>query len=109
MITNDIKYGGTLQIGDFIMIGHPRGYNFGWYSGSGKSGNIQFITTSSIYFANDGNVPFNFNNISKSFVRNTKIDTVIKIADPLSVLTNTDLKHYLEAKELLIKINFLKS
>jgi hypothetical protein len=108
MITNEIRFGGTLHIGDFIMVGSDYGFTYGWYSGNGKAGNIQFISPSMVYFANDGNQPFTFNNIKKSFVRDSRKDNVVKITNPERVFTNEYLRHYIEAKELLTKINFLK-
>jgi hypothetical protein len=107
MITNEIRFGGTLNIGDFIMIGSDYGFSYGWYSGNGKAGNIQFISPSMVYFADKAD-KFSFSNIKKSFVRDSRKGNVVKITDPESVLTNECLRHYIEAKELLTKINFLK-
>lgn len=121
MITNDIKFGGTIYVGDFILIGD--GYvNYGWYSGNGKAGNIQFINPRTVNYSvaeyNDRikNSPisskdkkgFNLDHIGKYPIRNTRKHFVIKITDPEAVLTGHDLTEYLKAKETLTQIKFLK-
>lgn len=119
-----IKHGGTLNIGDFIGIGSNWGMNFGWYSGNGKSGNIQYITPYSVRWAFDAynkriNSPhlpaipkdrggFTLDHIEKNYIRQHKNDTVVKITCPDDVFTGGELQIYLAAKRVLQEMHFLK-
>jgi hypothetical protein len=109
MKANEIKYGGPLEIGDFIFVGCSWQFMYGWFCGNGKSDTIQYITPSSVYFAHKQDESVPFPSIRKSYVRQTKIDTIIKISDPDKIFSQHELKFYLEAKEILNKIKFLKS
>lgn len=124
MITSSIKYGGTLEIGDFLGIGSNWGMSFGWYSGNGKSGNIQYITPNQVVWSfgayhkrmNNPAVKisskdrggFSLEHIEKSPVRIHKNDTMVKITCPDDVFTGADLQKYLEAKKILQQMHFLK-
>jgi hypothetical protein len=125
----DTRYGGELQIGDFIAVAYSNTFSFGWYVGSGK-GTIQFVDVHGpasawhIYerwkagelighwyskrFAKDG---FTFKLLYKNYVLGDKVDEgrrVIKIEDPESIFTNAgDLEEYKKSKEALIYIKFL--
>jgi len=127
MITTHIKFGGDLQIGDFIAVGSNYMMNFGWYSGNGKSGTIQYVTARSVGWAfgaynirRDSKVPavvnsnpkdrmgFTLDHISKDFVRQQHNNRIVKITCPDDCFTGRDLQTYLEAKRILTDMKFLK-
>jgi len=122
MITTNIKYGGALKIGDFIGVGSNWGMDFGWYSGNGKSGTVQFITPQTITYdftaytkRQQGGYPepkdrrgFSLDCISKSFVRVQHGNRIVKITCPDDVFTGKELQQYLEAKRILTDMKFLK-
>ncbi len=108
MTTNEVKYGGPLRIGDFLFIGNGYQFMYGWFCGNGRSDTLQYITPASVYFASRQNEAVPFPSIKKSYVRQNKKDTIIKITDPEKIFTEHELKYYLEAKEILIKTKFLK-
>jgi hypothetical protein len=124
MITTNIKYGGDLEIGDFIAVGSNYEMNFGWYSGNGKSGTIQFMRPWGVAWLfeqynkriNNPNFPtenkdkrgFTLEHIEKDFVRKQHFNRVIKITCPDDVFTGRDLQNYLEAKRILTDMKFLK-
>jgi len=126
MIVNHIKYGGALKVGDFIGIGSNCGMTFGWYSGNGKSGNIQFISAYDVIrefndfkarMNNKSTVSkkstkdirgFSFDHLSKHPLRGRHVDRAVKITCPDDVFTGLDLQRYLEAKRILIDMKFIK-
>jgi len=123
MIVSTIKYGGVLNVGDFLGIGSNCGMTFGWYSGNGKSGNIQFISAYDVIREfkdyNDRMKVgvkkttkdvrgFNFDHISKHPLRGRHVDRALKITCPDDVFTGLDLQRYLEAKRILTDMKFLK-
>lgn len=123
MITNKIRYGGTLNIGDFIVIGCDWSVSYGWYCGNGKSGNIQFIAPHVVNYSSvayDERVKsstnltakdrkgFSLDHIGKSPIRNSRKKNVIKIIYPESIFTGVDLEMYKAAKDILTQIKFLK-
>lgn len=123
MIVNYITFGGTLTIGDFIGIGSNCGMTFGWYSGNGKSGNIQFISPWDIITDfRDYNERmkkgvkkttkdvrgFSLDHIGKHPVRGRHLNRIVKITCPDDVFTGVDLQRYLEAKRILTDMKFIK-
>jgi hypothetical protein len=126
MITNDIRYGGTLKIGDFIGIGDNYGMSFGWYCGNGRADNIQYITIESILYAHrdylrlvetakrtgiplskkdrDG---FSLDHIGKHPVRNHKKDCVVKLTDSDSLFSGDKFINYEKAKLILTQIKLI--
>jgi len=124
MITTKIRHGGDLQIGDFIGIGDNYGMSFGWYSGNGKTGTLQYITSysvtgewtgynSRITGPNGTLYPkdrkgFTLDHIYKSHVLKHRLDRVVKITCPDDCFTGRDLQTYLEAKRILTDMKFLK-
>lgn len=128
MITNDLRYGGTLNVGDFIGIGSDWGMNFGWYCGNGKAGNIQYICPRTVVYnfegynhrvnwSKDNNTVltardrkgFTLDHIGKNPIRNHKKDNAVKIIVADGLFHGTELKDYERAKEILTQIKFLKS
>jgi len=124
MITSTIKYGGILQIGDFIAVGSNYEMAFGWFSGNGKTGTIQYIWPNKITWAfseynktmNNPNAVlsakdrrgFSLDHISKDYVRLQHFNRVVKITCPDDVFAGADLQKYLEAKRILTDMKFLK-
>lgn len=127
MIFNELRFGGKIVPGDFIGIGSDWGMTFGWYAGNGKAGNIQYVHTRSIIRASDDYTNhiewskeqngiisnkykrgLSFDHIAKTAVRSHKKDNVVKIVNPDELFSGIELETYKEAKDTLIKLNFLK-
>jgi hypothetical protein len=122
MITSNIKYGGVLQIGDFIAVGSNYEMGFGWFSGLGKTGTIQYIQSHSVSWQYEqyrkrqqagttepkDRKGFTLEHIDKAFVRKQHFNRVVKITCPDDVFTGRDLQNYLEAKRILTDMKFLK-
>ena len=127
MITTHIRYGGNLTIGDFIGVGNGYHMAFGWYSGNGKSGTVQYVTSHVIAWEfnaynsrmNSTNTAvmnsnpkdrkgFTLDHIGKSYVMANKANTIVKITCPDDCFSGKDLQDYLEAKRILTDMKFLK-
>jgi len=125
MIGYIVKYGGMLQIGDFIGIGDSYGMMFGWFSGTGKTGTLQYVAPYSVigewrgynHRMNNQSTTtpypkdrrgFTLDHIGKSHVLKHRSDRVVKITSPEDCFLGTDLQNYLDAKKILTDMNFLK-
>jgi len=126
-----VRYGGDLQIGDFIMVAGNGYTSFGWYCGQGR-GTIQYYQ-----YGVPGNMFENFQEwqtngpkdinswyaekfqkhgfTSKLFYKDyiygngigVNGSRVVKIADPESIFTEQeDIDRYKKSKEALISIKF---
>ena len=126
-----IRYGGDLQIGDFIMIANSNSTSFGWYCGQGR-GTVQyyhFRVPAERYKTfqewEAGKLPnlnkwyrekfekhgFSSKLFYKEYIYGGGIDLngcrVVKITDPESIFTHPeDLEDYRKSKEALIYIKF---
>lgn len=125
-----VRYGGDLQIGDFIMIANSNYTSFGWYAGQGQ-GTVQyyhfripgdryesFKQWEAGRLDNSWLAPkfqkhgFNSKTFYKDYIYGGGIDSshgsrVVKIKDPESIFTNQeDLEDYRKSKEALIYIKF---
>ncbi len=125
----NLKYGGTLEIGDLIAISNGNYMSFGWFAGTG-SGTIQFY-----YYGQPGreyeayqdwlNIPENEKSqwenkkYEKGFTKkclwkayiygNAISDRVMKITHPEDVFTNPeDRDTYEKSKEAMIFLNLIK-
>ncbi len=118
-----VRYGGNLEIGDFIAITFATGFTFGWYVGEGKN-TLQYYEyhqpkrcldyyntckNDDKYYhhlkANEEE--FNKTWIGKSYLLTWKY-RVMKIENPESIFTNPDnLQTYLESKEILKTLNII--
>jgi hypothetical protein len=118
-----VKYGGDLQIGDFIAICYQYGFDFGWYCGEGKT-TLQFFqykwVERSFAHYNDAKKEPAYHNhkkankeeFNKSWVGKTYIMDwhfrVMKIENPEAIFTEKrDLETYRESKEILEQIKFI--
>jgi hypothetical protein len=126
-----VRYGGDLQIGDFIMIASSNYTSFGWFSGTGR-GTIQYYnfrvpgdrfeafqdwqagTIDSSHkwligkFKKHG---FSSKLFYKEYIYGGGIglngSRVVKLTDPESIFTEQeDLENYRKSKEALIYIKF---
>jgi hypothetical protein len=127
-----LRYGGDLQIGDFIMIANSNYTSFGWYCGRGR-GTVQyyhFRVPAERYKTfqewEAGKLPnlnkwyrekfekhgFSSKLFYKEYIYGGGLDVahgsrVIKLTDPESIFTNQeDLEDYRKSKEALIYIKF---
>jgi len=122
-MTKFIKYGGTLQEGDFIGVGANHGMTFGWYSGNGRSGTLQFIRSRTVVWefdhfnerkakgdmlCNKDKRGFSLDHIGKEYVKNSKTNCVVKINDATGLFTDEELDRYEKAVVILKAMNFLK-
>jgi hypothetical protein len=125
----DLKFGGTLEIGDLIAVSNGNYMSFGWFAGTG-SGTIQFY-----YYGEPGsryedyknwlNEPEDkrskWKNYEKGFTKkslwkayiygSTVGDTtrIIKITHPEDVFTTPeDRNTYEKSKEAMIFLNLIK-
>lgn len=122
MMTYHIKHGGTLQVGDFIAISKKDYVQFGWYSGNGRAGNLQFVRPFFVvkdkeHFedrvrkgttSNKDKQGFSLDHIGKEFVKHKHADYVIKINDASGLFTGVDLQLYEEARSILKAMNVIK-
>ena len=127
-----LRYGGDLQIGDFIMIANSNYTSFGWYCGQGR-GTVQYYNfripgdrfeafqewqtegpknTSPWYAERFEKHGFSSKVFYKEYIYGGGLDVaygsrVIKLTDPESIFTNQeDLEDYRKSKEALIYIKF---
>lgn len=126
-----VRYGGDLQIGDFIMVANSNYTSFGWYCGRGQGGTVQYYN-----FRNPGDrfesfqkwqaegsennswtgkrfekYGFSSKMFYKEYIYGGGIEIngsrVVKITDPESIFTHPeDLEDYRKSKEALIYIKF---
>jgi len=110
MITKEIKYGGTLQQGDFIGVGSNYGMLFGWYVGCIKVHTIQFISPATVLqeFIAYKNKQFTFEHISKDQVKDLNHNRIIKIHNPDDIFDLDDRERYRLAKKVLQDLDFFK-
>ena len=129
MITTDILYGGTLNIGDFIFFSRSGQFDYGWYVGNGKTGTLQYIKPTSVVYHksiydagltvyNNTGVgskriferPFNFDSIGKDYIKKEHFIKVVKIENPDNIFVKGHAKDtYDKAKAILANLNFIKS
>jgi hypothetical protein len=129
MITTEILYGGTLNIGDFIFFSRSGQFDYGWYVGNGKTGTLQYIKPQSVVYNhqiyeagltvyNTTGVgskrvferPFNFEGIGKDYIKKEHFIKVVKIENPDNIFVKGHAKDtYDKAKAILAKLNFIKS
>lgn len=122
-MTYYIKHGGTLQIGDFIAVNKKYHIEFGWYSGNGKSGTLQYVKptltiSAKAYFderAKKGELitsrdkqGFSLDHIMKEYVKHSHTDMVVKINDASDLFTGRDLELYEQARDILKAMNVIK-
>ena len=122
MSTYHIMHGGTLQIGDFIAYTKKDHVYFGWYSGNGRYGNIQYVRP---YFvikdkehfedrvkkgttSNRDKQGFSLDHIGKEPIKHKNSHLVIKINDTTDLFTGDELRLYEEARQILKAMNVIK-
>jgi hypothetical protein len=124
-----LKYGGDLYIGDFIGISVTNSMDFGWYCGDGTSGTLQYYTMWAVkarhehyemwqklpvdqrtrWYPTSYKDGFTKKCLYKSFINAVHDTRVIKLPHPEDIFTNKeDREAYENAKEVLIKLNFIK-
>jgi len=124
-----LKYGGDIQIGDFIGIADGNHLSFGWFCGTGKSGTLQYynyVSPQSSYkiykdWLNQSEANrsswrtikytkgFTKKCLWKSYINAVHSTRVLKINNPEEIFTNKeDRDNYEKSKEVLITLNFIK-
>lgn len=126
----ELRYGGKLQIGDFIIVSNGNFLDFGWYCGDGINRTLQYYNfrspggTFSDYIHWE-NTPienrsnwqsrkykngFNIKCLWKSYINTVHKTRVAKIVNPEELFTEAeDIEYYEKSKEALIKLNFIKN
>ena len=122
-MTHYIKHGGTLNVGDFICVFSKYGVVFGWYSGNGRNGTVQFVRPRSVVWeyehfkereaqgkliCNRDKQGFSLDHISKEFVKNSKTDNIVKVNDPKGLFEGEELVRYEQAVQILKTMRVLK-
>jgi len=125
-----VRYGGDLQIGDFIMIANSNYTSFGWYCGRGRN-TVQYyhfrvpgdrfeyfqqwqtngLKDNPWFVEQIEKHGFTAKLFYKEYIYGGGIDLngcrVVKITDPESIFTEQeDLENYRKSKEALIYIKF---
>lgn len=122
----EIKYGGKLQIGDFIVISNGNHVDFGWYCGNGR-GTLQYYhygvpghryedynefiknPDKLFYSKKVFEKGFTISCLWKSYIRSIHSTRVVKLTHPEQIFTELeDIERYEKSKEVLIKLNFIK-
>lgn len=122
------RYGGELEIGDFIIVAYNNYTSFGWYCGQGKN-TIQYYQyrVPAVLFAEFQKWQtqpdsayrshlfdkhgFSSKVFYKEYINADRIEylgsRVVKITDPEAIFTTQeDLDYYLKSREVLINIKF---
>lgn len=130
MTRHNLRYGGQLEIGDFIAISDGMNVTLGWYVGAGQ-GTLQFYN-----YTNPGMAYIKYNEFLNNpspknwdvnrYAKHKKFSSkliwkayiygwgirdggarVIKITNPETLFTNAkDLEAYNKSREALITLNF---
>jgi len=126
-----IRYGGDLQIGDFILVAYNHWISFGWYCGKGR-GTLQYYhfgdpgekqkmfqdwqdgkLKNSVWHAKQFEKHgFSSKLFYKNYIYGGGLDVshgsrVIKITDPERIFTEQeDIDKYRKSKEALISVKF---
>lgn len=122
-----LKYGGDLQIGDFIGVSVNNTMDFGWYCGDGSSGTLQYYSIWAPKYRYDDYEEFlTLDDVAKkrytiykngftkkclykSYINAVHDTRVMKLSHPENIFTNKeDREVYEKSKEVLIKLNFIK-
>lgn len=127
-----LKHGGDLRPGDFIAVAEQNRMSFGWYFGDGIGGTLQYYyygapKHSYEVYQNWENIVkpedkqkhwrwkqyakgFTLKCIYKAYINVVHDTRVVKITNPEEIFTNLeDRETYEKSKEILIKLNFVKS
>lgn len=121
-----LKYGGDLEIGDFIGVSIGNTMDFGWYCGDGRD-TLQYYnyyipasrhSQYTEWAGTDGKhrwlsrifeKGFTKKCLYKSYINTVHSTRVIKILHPETIFTEKeDREIYEESKEILINLNFIK-
>jgi hypothetical protein len=124
----NLKYGGQLEIGDFIAVSNGNHIDLGWYCGDG-SNTLQYysyVVPASAHkqykdWLNQSDADrsawrtklytkgFTKKCLWKSYINTVHSTRVVKIVRPEDIFTNKeDRDNYEESKEALITLNFIK-
>jgi len=121
-----LRYGGNLQVGDFIAVSYTNCIWFGWYAGDGR-GTLQYYSINSPINsyenyenwktrqasggARSERYPNGFTRkcLYKSYINSVHQTRVMKIANPEELFTEQeDREKYEKSKEILIQLNFIQ-
>ena len=105
----ELKYGGTLKIGDPIIVCYGSGMLFGIFAGYGR-GTLQYYMPNSIVYRYDNNLILKNDkkpSFYKSFVRGDNVKYRIIKVNPEVLHNQEDLIEYEKAIDILKQYNLM--
>jgi len=125
----NIKYGGQLVPGDFIVVSFSNHLDFGWYVGDGIGGTLQYYSLRSPALSYDRyeewlkeeeskrskwsnktyEKGFTRKCLWKSYINAVHSTRVLKLTNTNDIFTEQeDIIYYEKSKEALLTLNFIK-
>ena len=124
----EFRFGGKLEIGDFILIAYTNCVFPGWYCGEGR-GTLQYYSVYEVinvdeqyndFLKNKDYVPlyiakkfvngFTKKSLWKSYINSLYLTRVIKVKHPELLLTDEgDIENYQKSKQILINLGIIKN
>jgi hypothetical protein len=124
-----LKYGGQLVPGDFIVVSFSNHLDFGWYVGDGRGGTLQYYSLRSPALSHDRyeewlkmsdeekskhwttaqfKKGFTIKSLWKSYINSVHSTRVLKLTNTNDIFTEQeDIMYYEKSKEALITLNFI--
>ena len=124
----EFRFGGKLEIGDFILIAYTNCVFPGWYCGEGR-GTLQYYGMRELVFRHEQYEDFLKNedkytlsvakrfangftkkSLWKSYINSPHLTRVIKVKHPELLLTDEDdVENYQKSKQILINLGIIKN
>jgi len=129
MDLHEFRFGGKLEIGDFILVAYNNCVYPGWYCGMGQNKSLQYYSVQEIIhraesydeFLKDKNsLPyyitkrytngFTKKSLYKSYINSCYKSRVVKIANPEEILIEQDdIDDYQKSRQILINLGIIKN
>ncbi len=104
----ELKYGGTLKIGDAIIVSYGSGIDFGLFAGYGR-GTIQYYTPTGIIYQYDWGVRNNKRpKFYKSYVHGSTMKSRVMKVNPEVLHNQEDIQEYEKAIDILKHYNIIQ-
>jgi hypothetical protein len=103
-----LKLGGTLEIGDPILVSYASGMTFGLFAGYGR-GTIQFYTPSGIIYNYEHAITKNKKpNFYRAYIHGDNTEYRVAKVNPEVLYNVEDIKQYEEAINILKQENIMR-
>lgn len=104
----ELKYGGTLKIGDPIIVCYGSGMLFGIFAGYGR-GTLQYYMPNSIVYRYDNHILKNDKKLSfyKGYIRGDNVQHRVMKVNPEVLHNQEDLIEYEKAIDILKQYNLM--